>query len=242
VLDLKSIEGVKSYKGIFGKTGERKVTPTELYEFFEVPKELHPTFTIKPLNPINAQELKQINADAREIANEHLTEKGFDIFKISMTIEAVGQFFRDIADKKGTKKERDKTAVELIRGIKEQYNNKNNLKTSIEEFKEKWGKVEVGDNYNHSVLLLVLKKLEKVNQDTHKDFQMSRDLGRVFDIMIAHTVRVENYVVEGADGLDDASGDFTQDTLYSLQDDVRDWLYTEIENESSLTTIEKLGL
>jgi len=241
-VDLISIENVEKYKGIFGKKGDRKVSPTELYNIYEVPKEMHPIFTIKPFDPIVSQEMKQINSEARAKADKELSEKGFNVFDISTSIRDITVLFDDVQVDGHNEKECSKIAVVLLGNAKKQYNDKNNLKSIIEDFDESWGETEKGDNYNFSKLLILKKRFERVADEDQVFYSMARDLGRVFDIVIAHTAKVEQYFAEGENGLEDLSGDFTQATLYTLQDSVRNWLDRKLQEESTLSYTEILGL
>ena len=74
---------------IFSRRGEENVSPTEIYEENKVDPEDRAIFTVKPYNPIDAQEIKNINKDAEDLIRDKMLDKGLDYYEALERIETL---------------------------------------------------------------------------------------------------------------------------------------------------------
>ncbi|MEA1998012.1 MAG: hypothetical protein U9N61_01620 [Euryarchaeota archaeon] len=244
-MNFKNVENVEKYAGIFSRVGDRKISPVEFYDAMEIPRELRATFTVIPFNPIVLEEVKEINKAGRRASDKWLEERGFNVFDISKDITDIRSLFLAVAD---AENETDRellntTAKDLVKQVRGRANNTNSLKSIFADYNKGLGDPKKSDNYDYAFLSLALNKFKAINEEQDGVYYAKRDLARLFDIVIAHTSKVENLITQNSDGeLESHNGDFTATQLYSLPRDILKWLEAQLGRESSLSELEIVGL
>jgi hypothetical protein len=243
-MKLENVENVEKYASVFAKVGSKPVSPDAFYDHFELPKELRATFTIKPYNPIVREEVKQLNKKGRAASDKFLKGKGYNVFDLSSDIVGITNLFLAVseAETDADREECNVTAKQLIKIIEKRDNSLNKLKESIKGYKSDLGYGKKSDNFDYALLTLILNKLRPINEEQDSVYYAGRDLSRLFDILIAHTDKVENLVTEVGDVLSSHSGAFGATELYSLNSDILKWLEKEQARHSSLSEKEIVGL
>lgn len=137
-MEFKDVKNVEGFAHMFSSIGARKVSPVEAYNLSKVPEELRTSFTVKPYNPIVAEEVKQLNKAGREKRLANLRSNGYEFGSLIEDIDAI-QNMADAISEEDTKEqieERNNTAKKLILQVKGRFNERNGLKELFGEYEK----------------------------------------------------------------------------------------------------------
>lgn len=77
-IKLDNPEDAKKFRTSFGHRGSVEATPTAIYNALGVPENMRATFTLIPLDPISADDIRAVNRESMDYAYKWFGENGVD--------------------------------------------------------------------------------------------------------------------------------------------------------------------